>query len=215
MGNIYASFDWYAKPSLTVSLDYDFYQPTFDADSIWNFFLAMPMNDLGLRAAWDPTRNVGIAGGLHGRLFQVQTGPEALTSPTSPNAISSDNVYPTSGVQPMGGFDVSARYRIGDGSLGARGALDAAKTGDRMGLDLYGERTLETRYVFSARTGVWQWNDKERADRDATSFGYVLGTGYKPYPKTLLFTDFQHDMNRVGGQRFRVMLWLSIALTNR
>ena len=214
MGNIYASLDWYAKPTLTVSLDYDFYQPTFDADSIWNFFLSMPMNDLGLRAAWDPDRHWGVAGGLHGRLYQLQTMPEAVIQPTTPNVISLDNVYPSSHVEPQGGVDLSGRYRMGDGSLGIRGALDAGKTGDRMGLDVYGERTLETRYVFKARTGLWQWTDKERADRDATSFGYVLGAGYKPSAKTLFLADFQHDMNRIGGQRFRTMLWLSIALSN-
>ena len=214
MGNIYASLDWYARKTLTVSLDYDFYQPTFDADSIWNFFLAMPMNDLALRAAWDPSRHIGIAGGLHGRLFQLQTAAATVSQPTAPNAIALDNVYPSSGVEPMGGMDLSARYRFGEGSIGVRGALDVAKTGDRLGLDVYGERTLETRYVFQARTGVWHWSDEQRASRDATTFGYVLGAGYRVSPKVLFLTDFQHDMNRIGGQRFRSMVWLSIALSN-
>ena len=79
-------------------------------------------------------------------------------------------------------------------------------------MDVYGERTLETRYVLQARTGVWQWNDKLRSDRDATNFGYVLGVGYKLFPRSLVLADFQHDMNRIAGQRFRAMLWLTIAL---
>ncbi len=79
--------------------------------------------------------------------------------------------------------------------------------------DFYGERTLETRFLLSARTGIWQWNDDLRADRDATSFQYVLGAGYKLWQRSLVFADFEHDMNRLAGQRFRAMLWLSLAVS--
>jgi hypothetical protein len=115
----------------------------------------------------------------------------------------------------MGGGNLAARYHIGEGSIGARGAADVARTGDRYGMDVYGERTLETRYVMSARAGLWHWSDSLRADRDATSFQYVLGAGYKLYPRSLVMADFEHDMNRLSGQRFRVMLWLTLALTSR
>ena len=189
LANVFASVDAYASQTLTVSVDYDYFRPTFDADSIFNFFAARPMNDVGVRAAWDPTPRAGLSAGVRGRAFGVD------------------------GLDPMGGGTLAGRYRIGEGSLGARGAVDIAGSGDRVGLDVYGERTLETRYVLSARTGLWQWNDKLRDDRDAVNVGYVLGAGYKLFPRSLLLADFQHDMNRVGGQRFRAMLWLSIAVT--
>ena len=41
----YASIDAYAGERLTVSLDYDYYIPSFDADSIWNFFAGQPSSD--------------------------------------------------------------------------------------------------------------------------------------------------------------------------
>ena len=44
-----------------------------------------------------------------------------------------------------------------------------------------------------------------RADRDATSFGYVAGAGYKLFPRSLVMAEFEHNMNRIVGQRFRVM----------
>jgi hypothetical protein len=44
--------------------------------------------------------------------------------------------------------------------------------------------------------------------------GYVLGAGYKLFPRSTVLADFQHDMNRDAGQRFRAMLWLTIALSN-
>ena len=213
MANVFASLDWYTSPKVTLSLDYDYFRPTFDGDSIWNFFMAMPMNDLGLRASWDPTPRLGIAGGVRARAFTVQTEPEKdLAFQTSPNALSDANYYPSSAIDPMGGANLSGRYRIGEGHVGARGVADVHRTGDRVGMDVYGERTIETRYVLQARTGVWQWNDKLRSDRDATNFGYVLGVGYKLFPRSLVLADFQHDMNRIAGQRFRAMLWLTIAL---
>jgi hypothetical protein len=215
VASLFVSADWFASRAVTVSVDYDFYRPTFDGDSIWNYFLAMPMNDVGLRGSWDPTRRVALAGGVHARVFEAETAPaKDLGAPTSPNGLSALNEYPSSAFEPTYGGDLSARYRIGEGHLGARGAADVASSGDRVGLDVFGERVLETRYVLQARTGVWMWKDDLRPDRDAVDFGYVLGAGYELLPRSTVLADFQHDMNRVAGQRFRAMLWLSIALTS-
>ena len=215
MANIYASLDWYTTQNLTVSLDYDYYQPTFDGDSIWNFFMGMPMNDLGLRAAWDPSTHVSLAGGAHvPRLHAADRSPSPASATSPPNqGLQAANYYPSSSLEPEGGANVSARYHFGEGSLGARGTADLANNGDRVGLDVYGERTLETRYVFQGRLGVWEWDDKLRADRQATDFSYSLATGYKLWPRSMVLADFQHDMNRIAGQRFRAMLYLTIALS--
>lgn len=212
MSNVYASVDGYLTKNLTLSADYDFYVPTFDADSIWNFFMAMPMNDFGLRTNWDATDKLSVSAGGRMRLFQVSTGandaPNAL-----PNGLAQTDAGSPSTFSPMGGGDLSARYRWGEGLWGARASGDFADTGDRVGTDVYGERVLETRYVLQARAGVWQWNDKLRPDRDATSVQYVLGAGYKFAPRSRGLVEFEHDMNRLVGQRYRVMLWLSLAVT--
>ena len=173
------------------------------------------MNDLSARAAWDATDHVAISGGLRGRAFQVQTKEADTDAPTSPNGLSDANYYPSSGLDPMGGGNLAARYRMGEGSIGARGAADVARTGNRLGMDVYGERTLETRYVLNGRAGVWHWDDQLRPDRDATSFGYVAGAGYKLFPRSLVLAEFEHNMNRIAGQRFRVMIWLTLALSSR
>jgi hypothetical protein len=212
MANVFASIDGYVSKRVTLSLDYDYFVPTFDGDSIWNVFLAMPMNDLGLRASWETTDRLSLAGGLRGRAFQVQTEPETLERPTSPNQLADANYYPSSALDPMGGANLAARYRFGEGSLGARGAADVARSGDRVGMDVFGERTLETRYVFSGRAGLWHWDDKLRPERDALSFGYVTGVGYKLFPRSLALVEFEHNVNRIAGQRFRVMLWLTLAV---
>lgn len=214
MANIFASVDWYTSRKVTLSLDYDYYRPTFDADSIWNFFMSMPMNDLGFRAAWDPNQRLSLGGSVHARILSVATEPEKGISNASPAGLTQANYYPESSMSPVGGANLSARWRMGEGGFGGRGAADIASNGNRMGLDVYGDRTLENRYVFQGRVGVWEWNDKLRADRDATDFGYSVGIGYKLVPKSLLLADFQHDMNRIAGQRFRAMLWLTIALSS-
>ena len=213
LANLFASIDGYVSKRLTVSADYEYYVPTFDGDSIWNFFLAMPMNDLGLRADCQVSDRVGIAGGMRGRVFSLQTGPESTVEPSSPNGLAANSFYPSSAFEVMGGSDVAARWRFGEGGIGAKGALDLAKNGRRMGLDVYGDRTLETRYIFQGRVGLWQWADMLRADRDATSVGYVLGAGYKLFPRSTALVEWQHDINRLDGQRIRVMAYLNLAVT--
>lgn len=211
--NVFASVDAFVHKRVTVSVDYDYYQPTFDADSIWNFFMAMPMNDLGVRAAWDATNHLDFSAGARARAFSLQTENEKLDNPSSPNGLQDGNYFPKSGLDVMGGGNLAARWHFGEGMVGARGAADFASNGHRLGLDFYGERTVETRFILSARTGVWQWDDNLRTDRDATSFQYVLGGGYKLWQRSKVFADFEHNINRIAGQRFRAMLWLSIAIS--
>ena len=209
--NFFASIDAYVSHRLTLSLDYDYYVPTFDADSIWNFFLAMPMNDLGARASWDATDHLAFSAGARARAFGVQTAKEVDN--TAPNGLPAGNYYPASSLDLMGGGNLAARWHFGEGAVGARSNADFGGNGERLGVDLFGERTLETRYILSARAGVWQWDDKLRPDRDATSFQYVAGVGYKLWQRSLVFVDFEHDMNRIAGQRFRGMLWLTLAVS--
>ncbi len=211
--NIFASVDAFVSRRVTLSLDYDYYQPTFDGDSIWNFFMSMPMNDLGGRVSWDATDHLDFSAGARARAFSLQTENEKLDNPSSPNGLSDGNYFPKSGLEMMGGGNLAGRWHFGEGMVGARGAADFASNGHRLGMDLYGERTLETRFILSARTGVWSWDDNLRQDRDATSFQYVLGGGYKLWQRSKVFADFQHDMNRIVGHRFRAMLWLSIAIS--
>lgn len=211
--NVFASVDAYVSRALTVSLDYDYFVPTFDGDSIWNFFLAMPMNDLGVRASWDATSHLALSSGLRARAFGVQTENEVSNQTPNGNDLSNASAFPKSGLDVMGGGNVAARWHFGEGAIGTRGNADVARNGQRLGLDFYGERTLETRYVLSARAGIWQWEDRLREGRDAASFQYVAGVGYKLWQRSLVFMDFEHDMNRLVGHRFRGMLWLSLAVT--
>ena len=51
-------------------------------------------------------------------------------------------------------------------------------------------------------------------DREATDLGYSVGIGYQARSEVVALADFHNDMNRIAGQRFRAMLWLTIALVD-
>jgi hypothetical protein len=216
---IYADLDVFAGKRVTVSLDYDYYAPTFDADSIWNIFGSEPVNDLSLRGTYAKEK-LSVSAGAHARIYTVDTSdpnPAKLANGTM-------NPYPSTGPSPAAGYyptnghpfdeggDVGAKYKWGEGNVGLRAAADFGDAGDRVGGDLSGQRVLETRYILAGRLGVWQWDDKLRPDRDATNFGYMLGTGYRFAPRCQAMFEFQHDMNRLVGQRFRALLTLSVAI---
>jgi hypothetical protein len=214
LSNAYASVDAFVGQKLTLSLDYDYYQPTFDADSIWNFFQAAPMNDVGLRGSLDATQKLSVAAGAHVRVFHQQTENSAPgTSPSNDKNTPVPNYFPSAGATFDSGGNLAAKYKWGWGHLGLRGRGNFGDDGDSVGGDAYGERVFATRYILEGRAGVWQWNDKLRPDRDATSFGYTAGAGYRLAEKSRVMVEFDHNMNRLVGQRFRVMAWLTVAVT--
>jgi hypothetical protein len=219
--NIYGSLDAYVAKPLTLSLDYDFYAPVFDADSIWNFFAGDPMNDVGLRASLTPTDRLSMSAGGHVRVYEVSTSTDnpydssanvGLKAPNGSPALNVSGWYPSNGNPFDGGGSFGLRYKWGEGSANVRGAADFGDDGERVGGDVSGEELVETRYLFRGRVGVWQWDDKLRPDRDATDFGYVLGVGYRFAPRCQAVFEWQHDINRLVGQRFRTMLTVSVAV---
>jgi hypothetical protein len=215
--SVFASLDGYVARPLTVSLDYDYYAPVFDADSIWNFFAGDPTNDVGVRASLTPSDRLSFSGGGQARIYNIQTSPDN-PSDSSPNVSSAPKAaiqagYPSNGHPFDGGGSLAGRYKWGDGNISLRSAADFGQTGERVGGDVSGEDLVEARYLFRGRLGVWQWDDKLRPDRDATNFGYVLGVGYRFAPRCQAVFEWQHDINRLVGQRFRTMLTVSVAVT--
>jgi hypothetical protein len=212
-GSAYANLDFFLPHHFTVGIDYQYYQPSFDGDSIWNFFLSEPMNDVGLRAVWNATDRFGVSAGGHARIYTVQTA-EDQPSGTSPNIQPNNPSYfPSSPSSYDGGGDVTARYKFGEGRVGLRASGNFGPEGDRVGGDINGERVFDTRYIVQGRVNVWQWKDNLRPDRDATSFGYVAGLGYRFAPRAQTLFEFEQDTNRLVGLRFRAMLYLTLAVT--
>jgi hypothetical protein len=211
-GSAYANIDAFLGHGVTLGIDYQFYQPTFEGDSIWNFFLSEPLNDVGLRAVWKASDRFGVSAGAHARIYTVQTSEDQPNA--SPNMQPSNPSYfPSSALSYDGGGDVQARYKFGEGLLAMRASGSFGSEGDRVGGDINGERVLDGRYIVEGRLSLWQWNDNLRPDRDATSFGYVLGAGYRFAPRSRTLFEFEQDTNRLVVLRFRAMLYLTLAVT--
>jgi len=217
----YASLDVYAGQKVTLGADYDYYVPSFDGDSIWNFFAGEPRSDVGLRANVDVSDRLSLAANAHARMFTVQT---AQFDPGDPNYSPSTKcvpgfgpcatVFPSNGHPFDEGGNVSARWRTGETRFALRGSGDFGDEGDRAGADVSLEHVFETRYIASGRLGGWQSKDKLRPDRATTSAQYVLGAGYRFSPRSQGTVEWEHDINGLVGQRFRLMFVLNIGLTN-
>lgn len=211
--SLYATADVYAGRKVTLSVDYDYFRPTFDADSIFTFFAAEPTSDLGVRAMVEPTKRWSFSGGVHVRTLETQTADhiEGATNASSGGS-ALPAVYPSNGVAFNEGANLGARFKRADTTVGLRASGNWGDGGDRVGADVFAERTIETRFLLSGRVNVWQWDDKLRPDRSATSAGYVAGLGYAFAPRARAMIEFEHDINRLVGQRFRWMLWLNVAV---
>jgi len=220
----------------TLGADVDYFVPTFDADSIWNWFTKSPVTSITGRAAirftkrWDAT----ISGGV--RLWRVDGDPTTFgveeckaarkepdcTSVPSPGTSIDPSTAgdPLTAAQPWSRLaesrivtttldalgNLNARYRFGSGNISLRGMLQAGAQGSREGVDVAAEKNIDGgRYTLGARTSLYGWHDPTRPDRDATSFGYVLSSGFRPMRVAHFRLEWEHDMNRLVGQRYRVL----------
>jgi hypothetical protein len=159
----------------------------------------------------EATDKVSLSGSAFVRAFTQQTQRE-ITNVGGIIPPGMSEYYPTSSAVFFGGGSLGVRYRMSNASAGLRGNGQLGDGGRRVGADLYGEKIFAGHYVAQGRTGVWEWKDDLRADREATNFQYVLGLGYRFFDKSQAMVEWQHDMNRVAGQRFRLMLWLTLAV---
>ncbi len=210
----YASLDAYIGDKVTIAADYDYYVPSFDADSIFNFFAGEPHNDFGLRANVDVNRQLSIAANGHARMFTVQTAEYTPGASVGVGTTPGTRPYFPSNGHPFDeGGSASVRWKTGETRLGLNGRGDFGGEGDRVGADATAQHIFETRYVVGGRAGVWQWDDKLRPDRSTTSFQYVASLGYKFLPRSQGSVEWEHDINHLVGQRFRLMLLLSLGLS--
>ncbi len=209
--SLWATADLYLGKKFIASLDYDYFQPTYDADSIWNFFATYPTNDVGARVLYDVTPKLSFSVGGHVRAFQEQT--EADASPQSRIQGTDAIVGNIPQYTFTGGATASARFRRKDTLLTANASGNFGDQGDRVGADVMGERVFDTHYVFSGRVGLWQWEDKLRPDRSTTSFGAVVGGAYRFYRNSQFGVEWENDINGLVGWRTRVISYLRLAVT--
>jgi hypothetical protein len=229
VGSFYGGLELYAGKRVTVGADVDYFVPTFDADSIWNWFTKSPVTTATARISATPTNRFDLSayGGV--RLWQADGDPETfgvLECRASGVCVGDQEIDPSTATGFIRDEDnratsttidalanVAGRYRLGTGEVGLRGMMQAGARGHRAGGDLTGEKRFDGgRYTAYGRVSVYDWADPERPQRDATSFGYVLGAGVQPVEQAGLRLEWEHDMNRLVGQRFRVVALLNLRL---
>jgi hypothetical protein len=206
LSTYYGQADWYADPRVTLGGEYEYFRPSFDGDSIFNYFAHSSMRTISGRLAIDPTDQIALAG---------SGGIRSFTTDGDPN-----NYYVN--FQPVRGqvsvndvlANVAGRFGYSTGLFGLRGLSETGERGHRQGGDLYTEQYfLARRWTALARVSVYDWKDSIRPDRNATSFAYVIGGGFRPSPVAEAMIEWEHDMNRLVGQRFRILAVLNLTVT--
>lgn len=198
--------------ALGVGAELDYYYPTFDGDSIFNWFTHRGMTTAQARATFVPKGPVDFALTSGVRWFETEGDPETYATPAGaaeperPTTRSADFIAHGSG-----------RYRFGPGSLALNAMLETGKTARIAGADLVTRRVFAGgRYDALLITSLYDWADSLRPDRSATSFTYVAGGGVRPGPtqnsRGRIGFEWEHSMNRLVGQRFRLLLTLDFTV---
>jgi len=209
--SIWASADLYLGKKVIASLDYDYFQPTFDADSIWNFFGAYPMNDVGARVLWDATPKLSLSAGGHVRAFQNDATPNPI--PNNTNRLPVDQFAPQTQYTFAGGGSLGMRFRRKDTLITSNAVVNVGDQGDRAGGDVFVERLFDGRWVLNGRVGIWHWEDKLRPDRRTSSYGAVIGGAYRFFHGSQVGVEWENDINGIVGWRTRVLGYLRFVVT--
>lgn len=199
-----AALDYYASSRAVVGVNLDYFLPTFDGDSIFNWFVHGGTTSASARADVSLSRQLEFAasGGL--RLFSSE---RASADPLGTGSNRSRDYQGS-----LGG-----RYRSWDESFALNTMAEGGDAGHRYGGDFSARRQFDGGYYDSLLVlSLYDWSDALRAERSATSFSYVLGAGVSPsfmqVSRARLGLEWEHTMNRLVGQRFRLLATLSVAV---
>ncbi|MEO6598996.1 MAG: hypothetical protein ABIQ16_03925, partial [Polyangiaceae bacterium] len=205
-----AGLDWYATDRIVFGGNLDYFLPTFDGDSIFNWFAHRGTTSATARAdlAFSRQFEVAASGGI--RMFTTEGDPVRYASSALPNLNQSSHAYDYLG-------SLGGRYRFWDGSLALNTLAESGDAGHRYGGDITGRKQFDGGYYDSlAVLSLYDWEDALRSDRSATSFSYVLGGGVSPNfmgsSKGRLGLEWEHTMNRLVGQRYRLLATLNFSV---
>jgi hypothetical protein len=202
-----AGIDLFVGKRITTSVDYQYWRPIFDSDSIFNVFGYEPMDDFVGRVEVQATDRLNVAVDGNVRRFRADDETDAARERGARIYASADHYAPGAGLR--------AIYRWPTARLVFRGSGITGDQGRRVGGDISYDRTIAQRYLLDARISLWDWSDRLRTDRgggprNATSFGYVVGGGYRFTPEANGMLQFEHDMNQLVGMRYRILAVLNV-----
>lgn len=195
-----AALDWYASNTTTLGIAYDYYVPTFDGDSVFNWFVHGPSQGLVLNGSAALSSRVDVAGRAGVRIYSAELDSEA--APKSPwvDKLVAGNL----------------RYRLPATQIRFDADSQWGETGHRVGGNLTTNRQFYEGYYDGLLVlSLYDYSDALRPERDATSVGYVLGGGLSPevwgVVRSRLGFEWEHLFNRLGGHRFRMLVTFTLS----
>ncbi len=239
----FAGVEAYLGKRVTVGGDFDYYQPTFDADSIWNWFTKEPQISATGRVAARFTDRLSLSASGGPKFFFTDGDPNAFYKGECAVAKlgnrADGSALPCSGFDVVTNFDtlkktgtnayvrnadnrntkilpdgmgqVALRFRLSTAKVELRSMAEAGHRGRRVGGDMSLDKSfVGGMWALGGRVSLYNFHDPTRADRDATSFGYVIGAGWRPLDLSRINIEWEHDINRLAGSRFRLLAMLDV-----
>ncbi|HET9931133.1 MAG TPA: hypothetical protein VFQ35_10620, partial [Polyangiaceae bacterium] len=165
------SVDVYAPKNLIVGADVDYYYPTFDADSIFNFFTHRGMTTAVARLSYASKSALSGTASAGLRWYATSGDPQVFGEQQL-----NDTTSRATAVQRDWIAQGGARYRMGPSTIAFDLNAQSGISGHRVGGDLSTRRTFQGGRVDAlAVASLYDWNDPVRPTRSATCFTYVLG----------------------------------------
>ncbi len=201
------ALDAYASSRVTLGADYERTVPTFDADSIFNWFSHSAVTSFTGRTELRLTRRLDAAVNFGARAFETRGDP----------ATYAQNLDETVVKRELDPFAMLfGRYRYNAGSVSLRSQADYGARGHRLGADVTHRHEYARGYYYSLVVlSLYDFKDELRPERYATSFSYVLGFGMKPGglgDRARVGVEWEHAMNRLVGQRYRLLATLDLSV---
>lgn len=216
----YVNLDGFVTQRITVGADYDYFRPTFDGDSIFNWFTQTPITTLTGRVGWQVTDpfDIALSGGVRWWETDEDPGSPAAQSPDVNPRVSSQGTLGDPKAESAAKLtdvlgSAYARYRWATGKATLRGVLERGERGHREGVDAGGEKFFRGgKYGASLRGSLYNWRDDLRPDRSAASAGYVVGGMWRPSQSADVMLEWEHNTNKLVGQRFRVLALVNLVV---
>jgi len=178
--------------TVSAGADLDYFLPTFDGDSIFNWFSHGGTTTFTGRARWDATRRLTVSGTAGGRRFATEGDGGSKTDFLA---------------------SADAMFRYPEGTASLRVMDEEGTRGHVRGADLSTLRRFEGGlYEANALVSIYGWDDASRPDRATKSFLYVVGGGYRPFERTRVGVEWEHAMNDLVGHRFRALATLAVTV---
>lgn len=206
------SLDVYAPKNFVLGADVDYYYPTFDADSIFNFFTHRGMTTALGRLSYFSKSPVSASASAGVRWYATAGDPDTYGAEQLAGNAAQDTA-----VQRDWLAQATGRYRLGPSSVSLDLNAQSGASGHRVGGDLTTRRSFQGGHVDTlVVASLYDWNDALRPTRSATSFTYVLGAGLRPGQafgtRGRLGVEWEQSMSRLVGQRFRVLLTMDFTV---